>query len=196
LSYSDRNIARICKRHPHLAQVPTSALAECYLRKLHKDGIISYDVGDDDFITRKDQEEAGSPVTLKPVDAQIASRLDKLKDLLLRHGSTGVQDAIQTAVSMLGYFVVYPVSNLNNFTCGDESTPYASFRDAFLVPPRITVRGLADELWRVTQFISAEGLGPNNSTRQLSEEDVLSSENNVIKYVVKAIPRMDPNSTS
>lgn len=176
--------------------MPTSALADCYLRKLHKEGFIKYEVGDEDFVTRKDQEESNEAVTLKPVDAQVASRLQKLKDLLLRHSSTGVQDAIQAAVTALGYFVVYPTSNLNNFTSGDESTPYASFRDAFLVPPRISVRGLADELWRVTQFISAEGLNSNGTTRQLSEDDILGTENHVLKFVVKAIPRMDPNATA
>jgi hypothetical protein len=45
------------------------------------------------------------------------NRLDKIKDMvLLRYGSTGVQEAIKKAVNMKGLIPVFPVKNIHNFT--------------------------------------------------------------------------------
>jgi ribosome-binding ATPase len=56
--------------------VYTSALAECFLRKLTKAGFIRYTEGAETITTRDD--EADSPI-LKPLDPTTRARLEKVK---------------------------------------------------------------------------------------------------------------------
>ena len=101
--------------------VLTSALAEIFLRKMHRQGYIRYQSGADAFLTAEDDEKnGGTPEGQKPLkeaDEKIKNRLNKLCDLVLfRYGSTGVQEAINKAVDLVGLVPAYRVNNLNNFS--------------------------------------------------------------------------------
>ena len=121
---SDANIARICTECPNAPVVLCSAGAEIYLRKMKKQGYIRYGPGDDNFVTAEDEEEGGGFVRpegeppLKPLDDANKMRMNKIRDMLMfRYGGTGVQAAINLAVQHLGYFPVYIVNSVTNFTC-------------------------------------------------------------------------------
>ena len=97
-------------QHP---MVLVSALAECFLRKLAKQGFVAYTDGAE-FIETSEEDPK-----LKPMDEKTKERVEKLKDLvMLRFGGTGVNDVIRKAVQRLGLIPVYIVSNITNFTCG------------------------------------------------------------------------------
>lgn len=132
---ADKNIARICQKYPSVraghrwrrrahfcAQHPmvlVSALAECFLRKLAKQGFIGYTDGGD-FIETSDENAA-----LKAMDEKTKERVEKLKDLvMLRFGGTGVHDVIRKAVERLGLIPVFLVNNITNFTCGGCAAYY------------------------------------------------------------------------
>ncbi len=87
---------------------------------MSKDGYIRYTEGCEFFDTAEDEEvpPSGKP-KLKLLDDKLRKRLDKIKDLiLLRFGTTGVQDAIKKAVQCRHLIPVYPVKNIHNFTDG------------------------------------------------------------------------------
>ncbi|KAJ2806501.1 hypothetical protein H4S07_003790 [Coemansia furcata] len=178
---SDKNISAIMKRYNQKSSttlldgvsvdniVLTSALGECFLRKMHKQSFIHYETGSDDFSL----DLPG----LKPLDEKSRRRLETIRDLVLfRYGSTGVQEAIVRAVDALGYVPVYPVKSLANF-----GTP-AAFRDCVLVKPGTTVREFARKLHNQALdrgYAGAETIGGI----QLGESDVIvAGKNNVIKY--------------
>lgn len=47
------------------------------------------------------------------------SRVEKVKDLVLyRYGSTGVQNVLEHAITLVGVIPVFPVRNINNFSSG------------------------------------------------------------------------------
>lgn len=119
LPEADANIARICQKYPQDKIVLTSALAEIFLRKLAKQGIIRYSEGDEFFLTKEEEEEIPpGKAELKELDEKTKHRLEKIRDMiLLRFGTTGIQDAISKAVSCRKLIPVYPVKNIHNFTC-------------------------------------------------------------------------------
>ncbi|KAJ2744085.1 hypothetical protein GGI20_003256 [Coemansia sp. BCRC 34301] len=171
---SDKNISAIMKKYSKTTLgdriVLTSALAECFLRKMAKQGFVHYDPGSDDFAVGDKQ----------PLDEKTQRRLDTIRDLVLfRYGSTGVQDAIVRAVDALGYVPVYPVKSLTMF--GDSE---ASFRDCILVRPGTTVREFAAKLH--CQALDRDGYAGAETVGgiQLAETDVIvPGKNNIIKYV-------------
>ncbi|KAJ2337477.1 hypothetical protein GGH91_005080, partial [Coemansia sp. RSA 2671] len=144
---SDKNISAIMKRYHSKGGalvdgvcidniVLTSALGECFLRKMQKQRYISYETGSDDFST----DAPG----LKPLDEKAGRRLETIRDLVLfRYGSTGVQEAIVKAVDALGYIPVFPVKSLSTFGAPQQG---AAFRDCVLVRPGTTVREFAKKL--------------------------------------------------
>ncbi|MEM3328728.1 MAG: redox-regulated ATPase YchF [Saccharolobus sp.] len=81
--------------------IPTSAISEISLRKASKSGIISYIPGDSNF------------TILKPLNEKQKEALEYIKNNVLKvYGSTGIQDAINTAVfEALNMIVVYPVED-------------------------------------------------------------------------------------
>jgi ribosome-binding ATPase YchF (GTP1/OBG family) len=79
---------------------------------------------------------------LKSADAQLKSRLDKIKDMVLfRYGSTGVADAIKKAVEVKGLIPVFPVKNLTSFSASNRES--RAFQECILVYPGTTVREFA-----------------------------------------------------
>jgi ribosome-binding ATPase YchF (GTP1/OBG family) len=108
---SDKNIDRISRKYPNAHIVLISALAESFLRKLHKQKFILYEEGTEFFTTHEDDS------SLKPMDEKTKSRLEKVQDMVLfRFGHTGVQETLQTVVKVLGLIPIFPVRNVNNFS--------------------------------------------------------------------------------
>ncbi|KAJ2705164.1 hypothetical protein FB645_002644 [Coemansia sp. IMI 203386] len=193
---ADKNIAAIMRRYKSVPGsvalidgvsdrniVLSSALAECFLRKMAKQGFIRYETGDDDFATH--QEDA----SLKPMDEKMSRRLENIRDLVLfRYGSTGVQETVCRAVDVLGYVPVYPVKSVANFgaSSGDNTSSSAAFQDCVLVKPGTTVREFAKKLHSVAidkGYAGAETVG----NIQLAEDDVIvPGKNNIIKYFVSS----------
>jgi hypothetical protein len=113
--------------------VPTCSEAELILRRAAEKGMISYTPGARDFeilrpeVLTKDQKGA----------------LEKIKTLLEKWGSTGVQGLIDRAVAeLLNLIVVYPVDDENKFTDKKGNV----LPDAFLIPKGMTAKEFAYEI--------------------------------------------------
>ncbi|KAJ1842573.1 hypothetical protein LPJ73_005758, partial [Coemansia sp. RSA 2703] len=187
---ADKNIAAIMRRYRQPSGTHTlrdgisehnivlsSALAECFLRKMAAQKYILYEPGSDDFQTHEEVED------LRPVDEKVRRRLENIRDLVLfRYGSTGVQDVVGRAVEALRYVPVFPVKSLVNFGASSGG----AFRDCVLVRPGTTVREFARSLHSqaIDQgYAGAETVGGI----QLAEDDVIvAGKNNIIKYSVAA----------
>jgi len=157
-----------------------SALAECFLKKMRKDGYIRYKEGSEFFDTAEDDEENPQEdrPKLKPLDDKIKNRLEKVRDLVLfRYGSTGVTDAINRAVEIKNLIPVYPVKNIRSFTCDGSK---GIFRDCMLVHPGTTVRELCKLLSGEMDkhFLFAEGV----NGQRLGEDEEITKDNNIIKF--------------
>lgn len=98
---SQENIDHLIKA----GATPTSAAAEVTLRLADKGGAVKYIPGDADFVESPNLN-----------DAQKAA-LSKIRALMKKNGSTGVQKCINEAVfNLLDLIVVYPVEDENKFT--------------------------------------------------------------------------------
>ncbi|KAJ1799406.1 hypothetical protein LPJ59_001851 [Coemansia sp. RSA 2399] len=173
---ADKNIAAIMRRYrgpdPRDGVRPenivlTSALSECFLRKMAKQNFITYTTGDSEF---------GSDAPgLRPQDERTQRRLETISDLVLfRYGSTGVQDVIVRAVEVRGFVPVFPVKSF--------SAAAAAFPECLLVRPGTTVREFARRLHSDIdrEYAGAETIGGI----QLAEDDVIAAgKNNVIKFL-------------
>lgn len=116
------------------------------------------------------------------MDEKQKMRLEKINDLiLLRYGTTGVQDAIKKAVEIKNLTPIYPVKSLHNFTCDGSK---AVFQDCMLIYPHTTVREFTGMLSSEMEkhFLYAEGL----SGQRMGEDEELTAENNIIKITTAA----------
>ncbi|KAJ2502369.1 hypothetical protein GGH96_001165 [Coemansia sp. RSA 1972] len=178
---SGKNIASIIKRYHTTKRdgvseeniVLTSALAECFLRRMVKQNYIQYTTGDDDFESKDENAQ------LKEMDEKTQRRLGNIRDLVLfRYGSTGVQDVIVRAVEVLGFVPVYPVKSVTSFGASNSESP--AFQDCVLVRKGTTVREFARKLHNRLDvgYAGAETVGGI----QLAEDDVIvEGINNIIK---------------
>jgi ribosome-binding ATPase YchF (GTP1/OBG family) len=108
--------------------VPVSAAAELALRMAAKSGVIEYRAGDKEFKITGDLNDAQK------------TALDKIQDLLVEKGTTGIQDCINIAVlKLLDRIVAYPVEDENKYT--DKNGKMLP--DAFLMKRGSTPRDLA-----------------------------------------------------
>eukprot|EP01103_Thecamoeba_quadrilineata_P006505 TRINITY_DN1622_c0_g1_i6.p1 TRINITY_DN1622_c0_g1~~TRINITY_DN1622_c0_g1_i6.p1 ORF type:complete len:304 (-),score=54.85 TRINITY_DN1622_c0_g1_i6:19-930(-) len=174
---SDHNIRRVYAKYPETRIVPSCALAEIFLRKLAKQKYIRYIEGEENFDTLEDLTDGSN--SLLALDPKNKARLEKIRDMvLLRYGSTGVQEAIKRAVDIRGLIPVYTVKNLNTFSCSNRAERV--FQDCSLVYPNTTVGDLAKMLHPDIHkyFLYAE----NALKMRLSENDVITFENNIIKF--------------
>jgi len=111
--------------------VPCSALGEFVLRSLSKKALIKYNPGDSDFeVVNKDS-----------IGPDVLDKLLMLKEKVLRkYGSTGVQEALETAVfKLLKMIAVFPVEDVNSYTDHQGNV----LPDTFLVPEGTTTKELA-----------------------------------------------------
>ncbi|KAJ1555122.1 hypothetical protein HK096_008747 [Nowakowskiella sp. JEL0078] len=187
LPASDKNIDRICRKYDASKIVLGSALAEVFLRKLHKQKYIHYYEGTDRFDTAEDQVNPTVEEKLKPLDDKIRGRLEKVQDLVLfRYGSTGVVDLLKRVIEVLGLIPCFPVRNINNFTSGVFSDLPSGgrhngvFRDCMFVKPGTNVREFAKlvhpEIERF--YLYAETVGGI----RLAEDDLMTPQNSIISF--------------
>eukprot|EP01089_Gocevia_fonbrunei_P001126 TRINITY_DN11063_c0_g1_i1.p1 TRINITY_DN11063_c0_g1~~TRINITY_DN11063_c0_g1_i1.p1 ORF type:complete len:359 (-),score=77.01 TRINITY_DN11063_c0_g1_i1:99-1175(-) len=181
---ADSNIMKICEKYGEDHVVLSSALSECFLRKMVNGKYIRYTPGDAVFTTAKDEEEypPDDPnlPKLKLMDGKLEEKVEKIRDLVLfRYGSTGIQEAIKKAVEVKGYTPLYPVKNIKNFTSSERGR--GVFRDCILIPPGTTVKESAalthPDLGKY--FAYAEGI----SGKRIAEDEIVTLENNILKFV-------------
>ncbi len=107
-------------------KVPVCAEAELALKRATKAGIIDYLPGSSYF------------KILKEINPQQKEALNKIKKLLERWGSTGVQQALEkTVYEVLNYIVVFPAGAKLKDKKGRV------LPDAFLMPPNSTLKDFA-----------------------------------------------------
>ena len=123
------NIERMKEKYPRV--IATSAESELALVNATRAGLISYVSGDSSFeILEKDKLNPNQIKALEYIQTNI---LDV-------YGSTGVQEALNTAVfELLNMIVVYPVGDEHKFTDQKGNV----LPDAFLVPKGSTPRQFA-----------------------------------------------------
>ncbi|KAG0257779.1 hypothetical protein BG011_003757 [Mortierella polycephala] len=171
---SDKNISKIMRKYDQNKIVLSSALAETFLRKLHKQKFVVYEEGTDIVHTKEDLPDSD----LKPLDEKLQNRIEKVQDLVLyRYGSTGVQDVILKAVEVLGLIPAFPVKSLATFA---NTNGKGVFRDCVLLWPGTTVLEFADIVHPeiAKHYLGAETIG----NRKIGEDDEITLENNIICF--------------
>jgi len=126
----ETDIERLRKGSGGSPVIPTAADYELALRRAADHGLIKYAPGSDDFeiIDESNMNHA-----------QIHA-LERIRDYLKAHGSTGVQDCIEKAVyDILDLIVAYPVEDEHHLTDHDGNV----LPDAYLMPKGATVKDLA-----------------------------------------------------
>jgi len=123
---SEENLSSLIK----LSAIVTAADYELALKNATKVGLISYNSGDSDFQLNDKK---------KLTESQIKA-LQTIKDFILHHGSTGVQECIERAVlKELDLIAVYPVEDETHFTDSQGRV----LPDAYLLPRDSTAHDLA-----------------------------------------------------
>ncbi|RPA84656.1 GTP-binding protein [Ascobolus immersus RN42] len=166
---SAQNIQRISKRYPSESLVLCSAVAECFLRKLKKQGFVKYEEGTEFVDTYEDLVADGdaSGGGLKPMDEKLKNRIENLRDLVLyRFGSTGVSDVLTRAATVLGLVPIFPVRNIHMLTAPGTQPV---FRDCVLVPKNTTVAGVARRIMGDGPIAFVEGADGN----RVSEDEIV-----------------------
>ncbi len=149
--------------------VPTTAAGELALRRAVERGAISYDPGDDDFSIVGDLTD------------EQAAGLERIRDTMTKHGGTGVQTSLNTAVyELLDHITVYPVENETRWTDADGNM----LPDAVLVPTGSTPRDLAFEIHTDIGEGYLHAVDAR-SNRRISDQHELT-EGDVIKIVSTA----------
>lgn len=129
LEPAEENLERL--RETSYPVVPCSSEAELALRRAAEKGLVDYKPGDSDFKVLK-------PEALTR-EQEVALKLIREK-VLSRFGSTGVQQAINTAIfSLLGLIAVFPVEDAERLTDHEGRV----LPDCYLVPKGTTAREFA-----------------------------------------------------
>jgi len=128
LPEAEKNVDRL--RQSGYLVVPTCSDAELLLRRASGKGLISYELGSDDFKVLKPEAISGPQLRA----------LELTSKLLKKWGSTGVQQVIEKAIyELLELIVVYPVEDENKLTDKKGNV----LPDAFLVTKGTTAREFA-----------------------------------------------------
>ena len=136
---SEKNYEKIKKEFDYPI-VPCFADGELSLRQADKVGLINYIPGDDDFkiLSLKDNSDNKSNLLLS--DKQLEA-LEKIKKIMSKYGSTGVQEVLNKAVfDVLKYIAVYPAGAKLSDNKGNV------LPDCFLMPPNSTALDFAFRL--------------------------------------------------
>jgi ribosome-binding ATPase YchF (GTP1/OBG family) len=110
-----------------LGAIHCLAESELALKLAAKSNLIEYVPGSSDF------------KIVKEISGEQKAALEKIKNLLEKFGSTGVQQVLEKAVDLLDLIVVYPVEDENKFSDKQGNV----LPDAHLVPSSTTSRELA-----------------------------------------------------
>ncbi len=129
LEPSEQNVERL--KSSNYVVVPCSAEAELALRRATEKEMIDYRPGDSNFnILKPDGLTEAQKRALQTIKEKV----------LLKFGTTGVQEAINTAYfKLLNMIVVYPVEDIEKLTDRKGNV----LPDAYLVPYGTTARQLA-----------------------------------------------------
>ncbi|XJO76292.1 hypothetical protein BDV3_006836 [Batrachochytrium dendrobatidis] len=178
---SDKNIDLISRKYGQDNIVLVSALAETFLRKLHKQKFIKYHEGTDVFELAEDQVDPSVEEKLLTLDDKARNRLERVQDLVLfRYGHTGVQECLQQMIALLKLVPVFPVRNINSFSSSSGTRMGGVFRDCMFVQPGTTIRQLAGmvhpDLDKYYQY--AETVG----SIRLGEDDLVTLDNNIVSF--------------
>lgn len=156
-----------------------SAISEVFLRKLAKQGFITYTEGSEFVSTREDLIEDGDPTGggLKEMDDKLKARIENLKDMVLyRFGSTGVVQVLSRAAEVLGLVPVFPVRSVTTFASG--ATGNAVFRDCVLVARGTTVAECARKVMGDAPLAYVEGAGGV----RVAEDDLVTIGKNDVSF--------------
>jgi ribosome-binding ATPase YchF (GTP1/OBG family) len=167
LEPAQKNFEILKEKFKDLIIVPTSADYEIALKKATEAGIIDYLPGDGFKILDESK-----------LNEQQAKALEKIKALIEKYGSTGVQDCLNKAVfDLLGYIVVYPVEDENKL-CDKEGNVLP---DAFLMPKGSTALDLAFKIHTEMgeRFIAAI----DARTKKRLGKDYMLKNNDVIRIM-------------
>jgi len=128
LPTSEANLERLKKLD--YTVIPASAEAELALRRAAEKKLIDYKPGDADFkITQREKLTSG----------QIQA-LEAIREKIIAHGTTGVQEAINTAYfKLLNMITVYPVEDVEHLTNHNGQV----LPDVYLVPQGTTAHQFA-----------------------------------------------------
>ncbi|ESQ24619.1 MAG: putative GTPase, probable translation factor [uncultured Acidilobus sp. OSP8] len=164
---SEKNVERLRASFPGTPVVPTSALAEVLLKRLAKQGVVSYLPGDPDFRVRE-----------RPQDAKLLKAIEMIGDLMNRMKGTGVVQSINAALfDVLKLIAVYPVEDFNKFTDRQGRV----LPDVLLVPKGATTRELAYRIH--TELGDTFLYAINAKTKQRVGASYVLQDNDVIKVV-------------
>jgi ribosome-binding ATPase YchF (GTP1/OBG family) len=168
LPTAERNVERLRLEFKELSVMPCSAEAELALRLAAKKELISYMPGDGEFKVLKDSE-----LTEKQKEA-----LKRIKGILGKWGSTGVQDAVEALYKReLKMIPIFPVEDASKFTDHKGNV----LPDVYLVQEGTTARGLA---YKIHTDLGEGFLHAINArTGQKIGEDYVLKERDVIKIV-------------
>ncbi|ESQ23002.1 MAG: putative GTPase, probable translation factor [uncultured Acidilobus sp. MG] len=164
---SEKNVERLRASFPGTPVVPTSALAEVLLKRLAKQGVVSYLPGDLGFRVRE-----------RPQDAKLLKVIEMIGDLMNRMKGTGVVQSINVALfDVLKLIAVYPVEDFNKFTDRQGRV----LPDVLLVPKGATARELAYRIH--TELGDTFLYAINAKTKQRVGASYVLQDNDVIKVV-------------
>jgi len=167
LEAAQENLEKLKEKFKDLIIIPTSADYEIALKKAAEMGIVEYLPGNDFKIIDR----------TKITETQLKA-LEKIKGLIAKYGSTGVQSCLNKAVfELLGYIVVYPVEDENKLSDKKGNV----LPDAYLVPKGTTALELAFKIHTDIgeKFVSAIDA---RSKRRLGKDYELKN-NDVIKIM-------------
>ncbi len=169
LPMAEENYKRLKKEFSDYEVIPASSAAELFLRKLAREGKIKYIPGDDKF-------EIIEESNIDPRSLKLLEMIDKM--ILKKYGSTGVQEALNTAVfKILDMITVYPVDDPNKYT--DKQGRILP--DVLLVKRGTTARELA---YRIHTDLGETFIyAINAKTKQRVGEGYILQDGDVIKIV-------------
>jgi ribosome-binding ATPase len=123
------NYEKMKKEFPEYRIIPVSAESELALRRAQKAGIIDYIPGASDFKIKDDSA----------LNDRQKEALEKIRGVLKRFGSTGVQKTLNEAVlELLGYIAIFP-GGVNKL----EDSEGRVLPDVFLLAPESTALDFA-----------------------------------------------------
>ncbi|WPH02319.1 Putative GTP-binding protein [Acrodontium crateriforme] len=177
---ADKNVSKIAKMEKPERLVLCSAISEVFLRRLVKQGFVSYIPGSEFVDTRQDLIEQGDENGggLKEMDEKLVQRVENLKDMVLyRFGSTGVNQVLTRASELLGLVPTFSVRSISSFGSGDGSV----FRDCVLVKKGSTVKDVYRKIMGDAPLAYVETVG---GMRVSEDDEVMVGKNDILCFKV------------
>lgn len=177
---ADKNVSKIAKMEKPERLVLCSAISEVFLRRLVKQGFVSYIPGSEFVDTRQDLIEQGDENggDLKEMDEKLVQRVENLKDMVLyRFGSTGVNQVLTRASELLGLVPTFSVRSISSFGAGDGTV----FRDCVLVKKGSTVKDVYRKIMGDAPLAYVETVG---GVRVSEDDEVMVGKNDILCFKV------------